>query len=579
MEERPPGRTLSCAPISPWGLGPAPGSRPALLSKDSQTSMPRGVAPARARFALWTLAIAALSLALDARLAFASFPLDRFHDESLLVGGALDVARSGDLHPPVPSWGTLPFYALALVYLGADALGSLLGIARLSLDPESEVHHALARWASLGASSLAVVLTAWLGRRAFGSTCGLIAAGLMALAPLSSELAQRAAVDPWMLAAFTAATLAALRIATGDASRSVYVVGGVAAGLAAACKTTGGVSILAVLLAHALVRPRPALGRLGLCALAAAIAFGVANPYALLEPGAFLAGMAYENAHYSEDYMRPSGAPETGWLAYGAALTRDAIGPLGGVVLLAGLAVAVRRSAWHSTVLLLSGLVLFLVVGSFRLVMPRQVLAALPAVCVLAALPLACAVDALRRRLRGLPIVPRAALGLLALVPATTMAAQRAFELGAASLPGTREMLVRWLDENVPDGACVALEVQTPGVETLRARCEVHVGRGAVFPELRAVAGRADFVVVSAKVREGVAARAEHLPEEARLFDELFTRVAPSLTLRARPGRSRGPTYWVFGSLPDDLLLTSADVRAAGDGVTAQREPSGPGPR
>lgn len=512
----------------------------------------------RTRFSAVAAAIAGLGLATNARLAFASFPFDRQHDEPLLVRGALAIASTGDLRPPVPSWGTLPFYGLALLYRVAHGTAALLGLERFPLDPDLDEHYAAARIVSLLLVATATFLAAHVGRRAFGELCGWISAGLLALAPLAAELAGQAVVDPWVLAAAVASLLAALRISAGDTAASSYALGGACAGLAAACKITGGFALVALLAAHALARPRPPSSRIALAIFVCGVAFALANPHALLEPQGILDGMAFEREHYSQEYLLLSRTSATSWGTYAKVLTRETLGPGGVLLLLAGLALGARLEPRRTLVLVSSAALLFLVVGSFRLPMRRQVLAALPAVCVLGALPCARVLDALRGRRStdaglGRPALRWAWIGLVALVPTGFRLVQRSAELLATRLPDTRTELLAWLDANVPDGASVLREADTPRTDALGERCSVRLVRGVVFAEARAPAARADFLVVHAHVRDRIARLSAHFPREAALYDELFNRCRPLATFAASAGAARGPTFWVFGALPADL--------------------------
>jgi hypothetical protein len=159
--------------------------------------------------------------------------------------------------------------------------------------------------------SAATVVFAFLaGRRLYGAAAGLIAAGLLAAAPLAIQHAHFYVVDSYLTFFMAAAFYFAVRVMQ-DGRTSDYVFAGLMLGLGMACKVTG-VLFVPVLLGAALVRMWPALnGRassgdagdglsrpiLGvmLAMLVAFVAFRVAQPYAF-------DGLLSLNQQWVDDY-------------------------------------------------------------------------------------------------------------------------------------------------------------------------------------------------------------------------------------------------------------------------------------
>jgi hypothetical protein len=516
---------------------------------------PQARARGRRRFALGALAIAVLGLALHARLGFASFPFDLYHDEPVLVRGALSVARSGDLHPPEPGWGTLPFYVLAACFRVAHM------VADLPLDADVDGHYAIARGAALLLTALAIYFTAHAGRLAFGEHNGWLAAVALAVAPLTVEYAAQAVVDAWVLAPTAGALLAAAAIARGDARSSAFILGGAAAGIASACRITGGSAIVSVLVACWFARPRIGWRGLAMAVAGAALAFALANPYSLIDLPRFLGGLSSMSDRYSTAYIdAPTGTTHS-WLPYGVVLGLNlGVAGAGALLFPIGLGFALRSKAWMTMSLLASSVILFAVVGSFLLCIPRQILPILPVACIIGVLPGSLALDRLlvgQRAALGSspnwPALPIAWFLLLALVPTAILLGQRIVDVAETRLPDTRLQLLGWLDQHVPNGSHVLREADTPRMDALAQRCTVDWVSSVVFREGRTRAVSADFIVINDAMRRKVESLGAHLPREQALYQELFERAEPLATFSPSRGETRGPTFHVFGALAPDL--------------------------
>jgi hypothetical protein len=523
---------------------------------DSKLQDPQARARGRRRFAFGALAIAVLGLALQARLGFASFPYDLYHDEPVLVRGALSVARSGDLHPPEPGWGTLPFYVLAASFRVAHS------VADLPLDFDVDGHYAIARCAALLMTALAVCFTAHAGRLAFGEHNGLIAALALAIAPLTVEYAAQAVVDAWVLAPTAGALLAAAAIARGGARTRVYILGGASAGIAAACRITGGSAIVSVLFACWIARPPRGWRGLTLAVAGAALAFALANPYSLIDLPRFLGGLSSMSDRYSTAYIDAPTGTTRSWIPYGIVLVSNlGLVGTGALFFLLGLGFALHRNARMTLSLLASSAALFGVVGSFLLCIPRQVLPILPVACMVSALPASLALDKVVGDLRRANVyraidmlrLPLAWLGVVALLPTALLLCQQVAAVAATRLPDTRILLLDWLDHNVPDGSHVLREADTPRMDALAQRCTVDWVSSAVFRDGRARAVSADFIVINDAMRLKVKSLGAHLPREQTLYQELFERAQPLATFARADGETRGPTFFVFGALTPDL--------------------------
>lgn len=202
--------------------------------------------------------------------------------------------RSGDALNPCPSAPGRCFFdwGMAFPYLGYLAhflLQPILTALPLSFGPkadpqfvwptfESRIVSALLSTASVGVVYL-------LGRIAYGTVAGLIAALLLALATLSIQLGHFATPDSTTVFLVSLALLAGWRAVEHPSSGHFALAGG-AAGLAAGSEYHMVLLAVPTLTAWLLAGGRPSwLAAAGLAALGA---FVVANPYALVEFPAFV---------------------------------------------------------------------------------------------------------------------------------------------------------------------------------------------------------------------------------------------------------------------------------------------------
>lgn len=206
-------------------------------------------------------------------------------DERYLVGVAEGLRWPDRLNPldvaPDLAYGHLPVYVLALLMAlirGADPF--LLG-------------RALALLFDLGT----VAMTFALGRRVYGERVGLLGAALIALTVLHVQQAHFYTADVLLACFALGALFFAARLAEGGRRRDAWLAG-LCAGLALGCKFSA--ALLALPLGAAcMVAPGERRGRWR-CALQVGagmlVAFGLTNPFALLQFPAFWRNVAREAA-------------------------------------------------------------------------------------------------------------------------------------------------------------------------------------------------------------------------------------------------------------------------------------------
>jgi hypothetical protein len=315
--------------------------------------------------------------------------------------------------------------------------------------------------------TLAVALLHASGARLFDRRVGLLAAALGACAFLPVSYAHLALNDVPALALATLALLATALVLRGGGTGAA-LFGGLAVGLAAGTKYTAGIMLLPLMTAIVLrggsrrsdVGARAiVLRRAALALLAAVAGFLVANPYALLDPGAFRDGLAQqEQLTGAEELTKLGLTQDNGVLYYLWTFTWG----LGWVPAFAALGGAVRllvRDRRLALVLLPAPLLFVAYMGSHERYFGRWLLPVFPIAIVLAAsFALACVrwITARAPRLAA-PAAVLVPLALLAQGLVTSIHTARAL-----ARPDTRGLLRAWLVAHVPAGERIVVEPIAP---------------------------------------------------------------------------------------------------------------------
>jgi hypothetical protein len=394
----------------------------------------------------------------------------------------------------------------ALTYLlhgvFAAYFGGYTGTARAAAQHPADVYVvARATVAVLGV--LAVWLLYVLAARLFGRAAGLLAAALEAVAFLPVFYAHLALNDVPTLVPLTASLIGSAGVMQRGRARD-YLLAGAALGLAAATKYTAGVAVLPLLAATVMRylearrreapaapleppgegawptparkrggRAMPALAGLTLAALAALLAFLVANPYALLDFHRFVNELGYESSVAEEAGGKLGSPHELGLLYYLWSFTWG----LGFVPALAALGGAImvwfrdRRVAWLLTPMVLAYLIFM---GTENRYFGRWLMPILPVACALAAFFALSVARALARALARGAQADRAEAdrrhaliyaGVGAVVAAALLAQGVVYSVHADAVlarADTRESTRDWMLAHVPAGARVVVEPVVP---------------------------------------------------------------------------------------------------------------------
>ena len=356
------------------------------------------------------------------------------------------------LNPRFFAYGSLPLYILY-------ALRALLG-------GRAEPLYLVARALSAAASLATVAALYRVAARLGGRAAGLVAAAFLSVSALAVQLAHFGTVDSLLMLLCTLAVWALLDVAqTG--SLGAGAAAGALAGLALATKTSALPLAAAVWMAWTVwavrAHPLPRLGRgmvgLAVSAGAAAAAFALAMPYALIDWFRFALAMAQEGAMAEGSPAVPYVLQYSGTVPYlyqVGELARWALGLPLTVAALAGMA----WLTWRGTrgrrpaelVILAWVWPYFLTVGAFHAKFVRYMAPLVPWLCLAAALLLVQIGEWARER--GMCWLGP---GLVAAVLAPTLVFALAL-MGIYLRPHPWVEASRWICREVPVGSTLLIE-------------------------------------------------------------------------------------------------------------------------
>jgi len=380
---------------------------------------------------------------------------------------------SHDLNPHYflnpPGYSYLLYVVFELWFGSADA------VTRAFTTNPTEVF-VVARVVAAVLGTIAVWLTYLAGERLFGRTVALLGAAIFGVSFLPIFYSHLALNDVPTLAP-VALSLYGISGVLRRGWRRDYVISGVAIGLAAATKYTGGITLLCLLAAAvadgAGGKVVIALRRTALALLAALAAFVLANPYAVLDFSAFQAGVSLQSSLTGgQEPVKLGTTAASGTAYYLWTFTwglgwAPSLAALGGSVLL-----VVRRRLTMALVLLPAPIAFILFIGDQQRFFGRWLMPIFPIVALLGAFG---AVEFVRWlvRTRHVPALLAGAVATVVLL--SQGLASVIHNDSVLARPDTRNLTRKWMVAHVPAGAKVVIE---PVVEDNWA---TDVGRSLPF--------------------------------------------------------------------------------------------------
>ena len=287
---------------------------------------------------------------------------ERWHPDEL-TQRAENMVGEPSLNPHYFAYGGLHYYLIAaFAVLPVKIPNKMLNV--MDYDAQSTVVVALSRLLSALLGTGVVYLTFWIGSRLFDRWTGLLASAFLATSMVLVNLSHFATADVPSVFWFMLSCAMATDVLRRGAARS-YVLAGLCAGLAAAVKYVGGLSLIALFAAH-LLGKRASHKMLVVAFVMAAAGFILGNPVLLFAPLEFADGFVAESVFNS---LRGFGLPR----AFVPLIfqLKDALGAPVFLLSLAGLAYGVRLSASkenRASVLLVLSMMLpyYCVIGAMR---------------------------------------------------------------------------------------------------------------------------------------------------------------------------------------------------------------------
>jgi 4-amino-4-deoxy-L-arabinose transferase-like glycosyltransferase len=506
-------------------------------------SLSRGAAMTLAPSARLSLGLIIL-LALGLRLWGVSFGLPYViqPDEPSVEMRALHMWLAGDPNPH--------YYVYPSLYYDLQALWAFLAAHAAGLFSPDLLRHPLQHLpffylsgrvltAALGTATVAVT---YLAGRVLSPRLGLIAALFLAVAAQHVQQSHYITVDA-PTALFTALTaLWALRaLREGGRLRDVLLAG-LCAGLAAGTKYNAGVALALPLAAALLARGRPWGWRLGAVVAAmaaAALAFLLTTPFALLDPAPLLRSLHVIARHYSSGHPGAEGNNNALW--YLSYLWTDGLLPPLTVLAVAGVALCLRyRRA--GVVLLAFALPYYALLCATYVRFDRNLLPLLPFLALCAAASAEAMVPRLAALLRNHPAAYALVLGV-AVAPPLYAASRADF---AITHPFSEQVAVAWANAHLPRRAALATE-NWEGLSFSARRYRItHLGALAWQPYNWLLARGVRYVVADSWTDGAYLSDPRRYPLEAARYRELYRRGRLLTRIAADPILRPGPTMSIY---------------------------------
>jgi hypothetical protein len=459
----------------------------------------------------------------------AYLPWQHHWDEITNVDIGEQMAADGAIDPGFYNYPALVFHAQSAVLVPARLLTDYDPADTTILDKQTKGSAfvdepgllAMLRWATGVIPGTVMVgaagAIAWLASRRWW--VATLAAAIAALSAI--DLRFGIVVTPDVLTGMASA-LAALAAAalTVRPTRRTYLLAGAAIGLAGAAKYNGVAVAFGLVAAHVLVHRRPLAEwrRLVEAVLVAVAVFGVANVGAVIHPYELVRGIGSEANHYSTGHFGNQGSSpifNAGWLwrAFGLAV------PLA----LCSLLATTDRVRRIGIVLVAQASGYFVFVSLFPVRFARNLLPVTGPLAAAAALGAFALVQRLaeRRTAGERRRVPAAAavavLAIAALVVPVTAAGAAMRTLGEDPWSDAQA----WIEQNVPAGSKVVVEVRSPVVDEDRYDVVPKVLLGTT-PFWTYAATEVDYVVAVSETFEPYFDSPEDFPAETESYRRLL---------------------------------------------------------
>jgi hypothetical protein len=392
-------------------------------------------------------------------------------DEWALTMPSLRILQTGDLNPHRFDYGSLYIYLLSAIYglyfLYGRSRGLFTSIYDIPLYEESTHNvytydypeiYLVGRALTAVLGSLTIVVVYLVGRRLMNRQTGLVAALLLAFVPLHVINSHYITTDVPVTLFVTLSFLFSLYVLERGRYRD-YALAGLLAGLATSIKYTGGVVIVAMIMAHFLRRRQGfEFAKLSVGLLICALGFVTSTPFALLDLRTWLHWLEYDRNVYNPPGIMLEGSSACWYLGY-LLQSPYVLITLTGISGLIWALVDGKREGWMITVVLVA---YYGLMSMQKLRQPRALIPLLPFLTLASgffAVKSAALICRRWSRWRGRKGWLIAILALLLVVFPMCVAAGHAYRLKQKS---ARALTREWVMHNLPPGSKIATDLAAP---------------------------------------------------------------------------------------------------------------------
>jgi len=455
-------------------------------------------------------------------------------DEPIYVTISLDMFKTGDLNPHYFRYPSLFFYINSFAYLPyylfgkyrgifispSDILGPLMVIGGVAKAPMPNTI-LLGRLISVIFGVGTVGLTFVIGKRLIGkASVGWIAALMMAVSQINVVVSRSIIPDPFMIFFSAAAFLAAVLVYQQGKTWQ-YLVAGLCVGLAASSKYNGGLIVLPLLFAHFLRYGKRAFKErnLYLALIFSGLGFLAATPFALFDLSKFLSDLMADAHEYTTGHPGNEGDTLLWYMKY---MLRTA----NVIYILALLEILRGFYSRSKEILLLSvfPILYFIFINRFIVRNAQTLLPINMFSFLLAASFLIHLLDHARAiAVKPLRISASASIIGLIIVSITMQTYVTVTGIIQQTTVNSRKIAVSWIDQNLPKGSKIGIEMYSPYVDPTRFSLEGHWSVIDQNPEWYVEQGF-DFVILSEGAYGRYFGDPERYQAEISQYEKFFNR-------------------------------------------------------
>ena len=397
-------------------------------------------------------------------------------DEATYVEISQQIFKTGDLNPHFFRYPTLFLYINAVAYIPYYLIGNSLGFFENRSDIPSPQRIAmgtgiiskpsvflLGRFVSalfgIGAILLFYFALLRLTRNPY---IGLFSALLLAISPTAIISSHYISPDTFVVF-FGILTFWATILVFQEGKLKYYILAGIAGGLTASSKYNGALFLIPLIIVHFMRYKRAGFKnrKNDVALIAAGLAFLVTTPYSIFEFDLFFKHLLLEARHYSKGHPGSEGNTLFWYFRY--LLSHEGI-----VLILAVIEITIGfiKKNRQSILTALFFIIYFVFISRFVVRNERTLLPALPYLFVLTAIFISSIWKSIikqKSRIKYIGFICIAILISLVVIPQFVQSIKTNMNLTRID---SRITAVKWIEENIPEGAKIALESYSPYVDT-----------------------------------------------------------------------------------------------------------------